>query len=95
MEGILPTQVLWRKKSPYPKTHDPSYEMLVRNRMETLLERKNAPLFELVSAKAVRRMLDEDLQWPWYGQLMRRPQTICYLLQINTWLEHYNIDIAF
>ena len=94
MEGILPPQVLWRKKSPYPKTHDPSYERLVRSRMETILERKNAPLFELVSAKAVRRMLDEDLQWPWYGQLMRRPQTICYLLQVNGWLEHYKIDIV-
>ena len=95
MEGILPQEVLWRKKSPYPKTFDPRYELLVRVRMERLLEKENAPLFELVSREAVRRMLDEEQTWPWYGQLMRKPQTIAYLLQVNTWLEHYNIDIVF
>lgn len=94
MEGILPEQVLWRKKSPYPKTLDPQYERLVRLQMEQLLQKKDAPLFELVSADSVRRMLEEEPVWPWYGQLMRRPQTIAYLLQINTWLEHYKIDIV-
>ena len=23
MDGLLPEEVLWRKKSPYPKTYDP------------------------------------------------------------------------
>ena len=93
MEGFLPEEVLWRKKSPYPKTLDPHYEMLIRAEMERLLENGNAPLFELVAADAVKRMLEEEPIWPWYGQLMRRPQTMAYLLQINTWLEHYKIDI--
>lgn len=95
MEGILPEKVLWRKKSPYPKTFDPHYEMLVRLKMERLLEKKNAPLFELVTVDAVKRMLEEEQPWPWYGQLMRKPQTIAYLLQVNTWLEHYKVDILF
>ena len=93
MEGILPHEVLWRKKSPYPKTLDPKYDALVRKRMDQLLEQKKAPLFDLVSPDTVRKMLEEDPLWPWYGQLMRRPQTICYLLQINAWLEHYQVDI--
>ena len=25
MQDVLPPEVLWRKKSPYPKTHNPSY----------------------------------------------------------------------
>ena len=95
MEGILPKEVLWRKKSPYPKTMDPKYLALVSDRLEGLLASKNAPLFQLVSQDAVRRVLDEEPTWPWYGQLMRRPQTIAYLLQINTWLEHYNVDLIF
>lgn len=95
MDGILPEKVLWRKKSPYPKTLDPVYELLIRNKMERLLEQGSAPLFELASPDAVRKMLEEEPLWPWYGQLMRRPQTIAYLLQINTWLEHYKIDIVF
>ena len=93
MEGYLPEQVLWRKKSPYPKTLDPNYDGLVRGRMEQLLQHKDAPLLALVSKDTVRQMMDEEPLWPWYGQLMRRPQTVAYLLQINTWLEHYNIDI--
>ena len=95
MEGILPEEVLWRKKSPYPKTMDPKYLALVSDRLEGLLASKSAPLFQLVSQDAVRRVLDEEPTWPWYGQLMRRPQTIAYLLQINIWLEHYNVDLIF
>ena len=93
MEGLLPEEVLWRKKSPYPKTMDPKYLELVSSRMEKLLENKNAPLFQLVSKDAVGRILTEEPLWPWYGQLMRRPQTIAYLLQVNTWLEQYHIDL--
>lgn len=93
MEGILPQEVLWRKKSPYPKTMDPKYLALVTRQMEALLSKKNAPLFELVSREAVQQILQAEPQWPWYGQLMRRPQTIAYLLQVNTWLEKYKINI--
>lgn len=93
MEGILPPQVLWRKKSPYPKTYDPQYLRLVQEKMEQLLQRTDAPLFELVSRDAVRGMLNHEPRWPWYGQLMRQPQTIAYLLQINFWLEQYDVDI--
>jgi asparagine synthase (glutamine-hydrolysing) len=95
MEGILPDEVLWRKKSPYPKTMDPRYLQIVTGKMERLLQDKNAPLFALVSADAVRQMMHEDPAWPWYGQLMRRPQTIAYLLQINEWLQRYNVVLDF
>lgn len=93
MEGIMPEQVLWRKKSPYPKTMDPHYLELVKGKLEQVLENRSAPLFQLVSREKVRKVLEEEPVWPWYGQLMRRPQTIAYLLQVNTWLEHYNIDL--
>lgn len=93
MEGILPEEVLWRKKSPYPKTMDPKYLALVSSQMEQLLENKSAPLFQLISSNSVRQVLEEEPTWPWYGQLMRRPQTIAYLLQVNAWLEHYNVDL--
>ena len=95
MEGILPEEVLWRKKSPYPKTMDPKYLELVTERMIQLLQRKDAPLFALISPDSVRYVLEKEPTWPWYGQLMRRPQTIAYLLQVNAWLEHYNVDLIF
>ena len=95
MDGILPEEVLWRKKSPYPKTMDPQYLQIVTDKMEDLLQEKNAPLFELVSADTVRQMMQDEPAWPWYGQLMRRPQTIAYLLQINQWLLQYGVELDF
>lgn len=91
MQGLLPEQVLYRKKSPYPKTHHPGYLALVRKRVERLLEDQSAPLFYLFDREAVVRLLDADPAWPWYGQLMTLPQTLAYLLQVEYWLECYNL----
>lgn len=93
MTGILPQEVLWRKKSPYPKTFDPKYLQAVSSRLEALLADKNAPLFQLVDWQAARELLTAEYAWPWYGQLMKVPQTICYLLQIDAWLRMYHIDL--
>lgn len=94
MEGLLPEQVLYRKKSPYPKTFDPRYERLVTERMDLLLK-EDAPLFQVVDREQVRTMLAAESPWPWYGQLMRRPQTIAYLLQLDFWLRHYQVELLF
>ena len=93
MEGVLPKEVLWRKKSPYPKTHDPKYLQLVTDRMNRLLDDKSAPLFAIIQPGKIKQLLRQENPWPWYGQLMRLPQTIAYLLQINFWLSHYNVRI--
>ena len=93
-KGILPDAVLNRKKSPYPKTFDPKYAQLVTQRLAELLQ-SDSPLWHLVRKSKAKELLNEDLQWPWYGQLMRRPQTIAYLLQMDFWLRHYRIDFCF
>ncbi len=93
MEGCLPEPVLYRKKSPYPKTWDPRYQQLMEQQLKTLLERKNTPLFQIVSKAAVTNLLQDSYTWPWYGQLMKTPQTMAYMLQINFWLEHYGVEI--
>ena len=95
MQDYLPQEVLWRKKSPYPKTWDPRYLQIVQQRLNILMEQGNAPLFQLVSKEGIEKILREESQWPWYGQLMRKPQTICYLLQINAWLEMYRVEMLY
>ena len=95
VEGILPDPVLYRKKSPYPKTFDPRYEKLIHNRLELVLDQAESPLWHLVNRKSVVEMLNTESQWPWYGQLMRRPQTMAYLLQLNFWLDHYRVELQF
>ena len=93
MDGVLPEAVLYRKKSPYPKTFDPEYEQRMAFRLQSLLQKPDAPLFALVDRERAQGVLTEESAWPWYGQLMRRPQTIAWLLQLNTWLENYSIRL--
>ncbi len=94
MQDLLPEAVLTRKKSPYPKTHHPEYARLVTAQLEALLQHRDAPLLQLVSRQALQGLLQQDFALPWYGQLMRRPQIIGYMLQINFWLEHYSVRIV-
>lgn len=93
VKDLLPEQVLYRKKSPYPKTHHPQYAALVSNRLESLLKQRDAALFGLVSRDALYDLLENPSACPWYGQLMTGPQTIAYFLQIQFWLEQYDIEI--
>lgn len=94
MSGYLPEAVLYRKKSPYPKTHDPHYLELVSNRLKQLLCKKDAPIFEIIDRSALEGLLTAEYAWPWYGQLMKVPQTIAYMLQINCWMQMYNISVV-
>lgn len=93
MEGVLPQEVLWRKKSPYPKTWDPQYFELVSNCLRDLLQKPERPIFQLVSREALESLLTQEHIWPWYGQLMKLPQTIAYMLQIDYWLQAYKVSI--
>lgn len=93
MMGILPSEILWRKKSPYPKTYDPKYLQLVSKQLDILLTRKDAPIFQIVKKSALEQVTTVEHAWPWYGQLMKLPQTIAFMLQVNTWMEMYNIEI--
>jgi asparagine synthase (glutamine-hydrolysing) len=94
MEGILPQEVLWRKKSPYPKTWDPRYLSLVSNALKDVIADPNAPLLQVVSREALERLLHAEFTWPWYGQLMKLPQTVAYFLQMDFWLRHYEICLV-
>lgn len=94
MKDYLPVSILWRKKSPYPKTHDPSYLSIVREKLQQVLQEKDSPLLQIVSRGALESLTDDRDPWPWYGQLMQTPQTIAFMLQINFWLKQYNVKIV-
>ena len=92
MTGLLPEEVLWRKKSPYPKTFDPHYADLIAARFRQLLE-SDSPVWAMARKEALVEILSGDSPWPWYGQLMRRPQIMAYFLQLDVWLRHYRVEI--
>ena len=94
VEGLLPQEILYRKKSPYPKTFDPAYEKQISAKLIPVLE-EDGPLWHLLNKEAVVNMLAEETPWPWYGQLMRKPQTMAYLLQLDFWLRQYQVEFCF
>ena len=95
MKDYLPDEILWRKKSPYPKTHNPAYLATVSRLLDELVWDSSAPIWQIVRRdKAAGLINAQNNPQPWYGQLMTTPQTIAYLLQVNYWLKKYNIRIV-
>lgn len=97
MRGILPDEVLWRKKSPYPKTWHPAYLAAVSEALRTVIADPAAPVLRLVQKSKLEELLAGDNgrgDTPWYGQLMTRPQTIAWFLQLDHWLRHYQVELA-
>ena len=92
-KDLLPPQLLYRKKSPYPKTYSPVYEALLAKRFRQVLEDPQAPVHRFLDRKKAERFLEQpkDYGKPWFGQLMAGPQMIAYFLQINYWMKQYNI----
>jgi len=97
LAGLLPDDVLLRKKSPYPKTHNPNYLAAVRGWLLRILDDPSSPLLPLINTKAVRMMARSDgkaFSRPWFGQLMNEAQLFAYLIQIDTWLREYGVVIS-
>ncbi|AYD39934.1 asparagine synthase (glutamine-hydrolyzing) [Clostridium fermenticellae] len=95
-EGMLPKDVIERKKSPYPKTFDPGYTRLVQNWLREILNDKTSPILNIIDLKNVTELMEsggESYKTPWFGQLMKGPQLIAYLIQLNLWLEEYNVKL--
>lgn len=97
LTGLLPADVLWRRKSPYPKTHHPSYLLAVRTWLMEIIEDKTSPILPFVNQTAIQDLikLSDTLPSgrPWFGQLMDIPQLFAYLIQVNFWLQENRIQI--
>ncbi len=97
LEGILPEDIIYRKKSPYPKTHNPVYTDLVCNIMNEILNDNTSPILNLIDKVKVREIVDTRgaaYKTPWFGQLMTGPQMIAYLIQMNNWLKYYKVKLV-
>lgn len=92
MKDLLPEKVLWRKKSPYPKTHDPHFLAAVTERLREILSLPT-PLTDIVRRDALERLLAHSDSVQWYGQLMNLPQTIAFFIQLDYWLRRFRITV--
>lgn len=95
-EDELPKEIVYRKKSPFPKTYDPEYTKMLEDEIGNIIRKSNSPLLEIINVKYLFEMLNtkgENMKENWFGQLMTYPQTLSYLIQINMWLIEYNVKI--
>lgn len=91
-KDFLPSEIVDRKKSPYPKTHNPTYLKKIKEMLTKIMEDKNAPINNLLNREYILEILNTDgksFTRPWFGQLMTGPQLMAYLCQVNMWLERY------
>ncbi|HAQ08286.1 MAG TPA: asparagine synthetase B, partial [Bacillus bacterium] len=97
LEGVLPDEVLYRKKSPYPKTHHPGYTQAVQSMLSDFMTDSNSALHEFFDRNTLKSMIETEgasFKVPWFGQLMTGPQLLAQLAQIHIWFRDYNINIS-
>lgn len=92
----LPKEIVDRKKSPYPKTWNPTYLKKVKGMLTEIMQNENSPITSLLNKEDIMEILNTDgksFTRPWFGQLMTGPQLMAYLCQVNMWLETYKPEI--
>ena len=94
MKDYLPEKVLHRKKSPYPKTHNPDFLNAVTERLRNIINSPDCRVTELVKRKELEKLLRHEENIQWYGQLMNLPQIIAYFIQLDYWLRKFNIKLV-
>lgn len=96
-KGVLPEEIIERKKSPYPKTHNPLYTKAVQKWMSEILIDNSSSILQLIDRERVDEIVKtggQSFKTPWYGQLMTGPQLIAYLIQIDIWMREYKIQLV-
>ena len=93
MKDYLPEKVLSRKKSPYPKTHNPNFLNAVTERLRNIINSPDCRITELVKREELEKLLRHEENIQWYGQLMNLPQIIAYFIQLDYWLRKFSIKL--
>lgn len=94
-KGTVIDEVIERKKSPYPKSNSKEYHEEVVKLLREVLEDKSSVLYEIFDINKIEDILnsEEELEVPWYGQLMRKTAFLAYLYQIDYWFKTYKIKL--
>ena len=92
----LPQDIVRRKKSPYPKTHNPVYWRLCCEKVQEILDDPSRRINELIAKDGVTAIMEnpQSIESPWYGQLMQAPQILAYLIELDDWMERYDVQLA-
>lgn len=93
MSSYLPEKILYRKKSPYPKTFDRAFENGVKQILTERIMNGHSVLSEMLDTKALESLC-ANAPSTWFGQLMGKAQMLAWLLQLDYWYENYNVEFV-
>ena len=96
-EGLLPEEIVWRKKNPYPKTYHPAYTKAVQTLLAECMADPASILYELFDREQLQQLHatgGASFQKPWFGQLMAGPQLLAYFVQLHHWFKSYNVELV-
>jgi asparagine synthase (glutamine-hydrolysing) len=90
LEDVLPHDVLYRRKSPYPATQNPAYAAGVRERALEILNNPNAKIRPYFDVAALKTKAEDSITANAAGDHMFSPFE--HLVQIEGWLERYKAE---
>ena len=70
-------------------------EKLLADHLRRIISDPNAPVYPLIDPKKAEAFLaaPKELGRPWFGQLMAGPQLMAYFIQLNDWMEKYQLSV--
>lgn len=94
MKDYIPYEIYKRKKSPYPKSQAKSWHNIIKKELIKILDNET-PLAKIFNIEKLKKIAlsDEELEVPWFGQLMRKDAFMAFIYQIHYWLSEYNIEV--
>lgn len=94
-KDLLPKEITYRKKSPYPKTYNPNYEKILNEKVTNIINNNNSSIIPIIDKNKIQNIINtsSDYGKPWFGQLMAKPQLLAYIIQVNYWLEKFGLSI--
>lgn len=95
-KDLLPDEVTYRKKCPYPKTYNPDYTALIVDEFKRIINDEKSPILNIIDKENVMQLTvdGKEAARPWFGQLMKGPQVMAFLIQVNSWLKEYKVVIV-
>jgi asparagine synthase (glutamine-hydrolysing) len=90
-KDLLPEAILYRRKSPYPKTYHPNYERILAQEFREIISNPNSQIKPLIDGEKAFSFLKAPAEYgkPWFGQLMAAPQLMAYYIQVNYWMGKF------
>ncbi len=90
MHGLLPPDVLTRRKSAYPASQNPTYMQAARVWALEIVNDANAPIQPFINARLLRLIAEGRVPLP------NQRATALYerIIQMNAWLQEYHVIVV-